>query len=42
MASTPLATMDQFDNAQLLMDVVDTVRHARFDDERLMAQIDSD
>lgn len=42
MSVTPLATIDQFDNSQLLMDVVDTVRHARMDDERLMAQLESD
>lgn len=40
-ASSPVTT-ESFDNVQMLMDVVDTVRHARQDDERLMTALDSD
>lgn len=42
MASPALPTAEQFDNIQVLMDVVDTLRHARMDDERALAQFEDD
>ena len=40
--SVALTPTEQFDKTQILMDVVDTVRHARQDNERMLAEFESD
>ena len=42
MQPVALTPTEQFDKVQILMDVVDTVRHAQMDNDRLLAEFDSD